>query len=126
MPIATLPDYATQTLTASGVFTNTQTVVVGGKTYTTQTTLTDVDGNVLIGANAEATLANLKAAINLEDRPSLIICHTHIAHGAPNAQDTAASHGSPLGDEEVALAKGVGLDPAHLRALHPRQPKRAE
>jgi hypothetical protein len=40
-------------------------VVVGGKTYTTQTTLTNVDGNVLIGANAAATLQNLYDAINL-------------------------------------------------------------
>jgi hypothetical protein len=57
---------ASGTLTSSGAFTNTQTVVVGGKTYTTQTTLTNVDGNVAIGANAEETLGNLKAAINLE------------------------------------------------------------
>ncbi len=54
------------TLTSAGVFTDTQTVVVGGKTYTTQTTLTNVDGNVLIGADASTTLANLKAAINLD------------------------------------------------------------
>ncbi|MGD2042231.1 MAG: transketolase, partial [Acidimicrobiia bacterium] len=40
-----------------------------------------------------------------DERPSLVVCHTHIGHGAPNAQDTAASHGSPLGDEEIALAK---------------------
>lgn len=58
--------FATGTLTSSGVATDTQTVTVGGKTYTTQTTLTDVDGNVAIGADAETTLANLKAAINLE------------------------------------------------------------
>ena len=32
--------HASQTLTAAGTFTDTQTVVVGGKTYTTQTTLT--------------------------------------------------------------------------------------
>ncbi|MET0566128.1 MAG: transketolase [Acidimicrobiia bacterium] len=57
------------------------------------------------GHDLEAIDEALEAAINLEDRPSLVICHTHIAHGAPNAQDTAASHGSPLGDEEVALAK---------------------
>ena len=56
---------AVGTLTASGTFTDTQTVVVGGKTYTTQTTLTNVDGNVLIGANAAATLQNLYDAINL-------------------------------------------------------------
>ena len=43
------------------------------------------------------------------DRPSLIICRTHIAHGAPNLQDTAASHGQPLGDEEIRLTKeGMG------------------
>lgn len=56
---------AVGTLTASGTFTDTQTVVVGGKTYTTQTSLTNVDGNVLIGANAAATLQNLYDAINL-------------------------------------------------------------
>ncbi len=60
----------------------------------------EIDGHDL-GAIGQA----LEAATNLEDRPSLVICHTHIAHGAPNAQDTAASHGSPLGEEEIALAK---------------------
>lgn len=61
--------HASGTLTASGVFTDTQTVVVGGKTYTTQTALTNVDGNVLIGANAAATLQNLYDAINLTGTP---------------------------------------------------------
>lgn len=56
---------AVGTLTASGTFTDTQTVVVGGKTYTTQTSLLNVDGNVLIGADAAATLQNLYDAINL-------------------------------------------------------------
>jgi transketolase len=70
----------------------------------------DIDGHDL-----EAIDEALEAAINLEDRPSLVICHTHIAHGAPNAQDTAAAHGSPLGEEEVKLAKeamGYPIDPA--------------
>ncbi len=44
-------------------------------------------------------------AIAVEDRPSLLLAKTHIAHGAPTKQDTAASHGSPLGAEEVAAAK---------------------
>jgi len=39
------------------------------------------------------------------DRPSLIVAHTHIALGSPNKQDSAASHGSPLGAEEVRLTK---------------------
>src|SRR5687768_12652640 len=61
--------HAAGTLTAAGTFSNTQTVVVGGKTYTTQTTLTNVDGNVAIGANAAATLQNLYDAINLTGTP---------------------------------------------------------
>jgi len=38
-------------------------------------------------------------------RPSIIICHTHIAYGSPNKQDTAAAHGAPLGVDEVRLTK---------------------
>jgi len=56
---------ATQVLTSTGTFANNETVVIGGKTYTFQTTLTNVDGNVLIGANAAASIANLAAAITL-------------------------------------------------------------
>jgi len=56
---------ASSTLTFSGVGVNTQTVTTGTKVYTLQTVLTNVDGNVLIGANAAATVANLVAAINL-------------------------------------------------------------
>ncbi|MBT8380723.1 MAG: transketolase [Ignavibacteria bacterium] len=38
-------------------------------------------------------------------KPSLIITRTHIGFGSPNKQDTAASHGAPLGEEEVKLTK---------------------
>ena len=44
-------------------------------------------------------------AIGVEDRPSMIVAHTHIAHGAPTMQDTAESHGSPLGEDEIAATK---------------------
>jgi transketolase len=44
-------------------------------------------------------------AMAVADRPSLIICRTHIAYGSPNKQDTGAAHGAPLGEEEVALTK---------------------
>jgi transketolase len=40
-----------------------------------------------------------------DPRPSLIICRTHIAFGAPHQQDQASSHGGALGDEELAAAK---------------------
>jgi len=38
-------------------------------------------------------------------RPSLICCKTVIGFGAPNKQGTSATHGSPLGAEEVAAAR---------------------
>jgi len=47
----------------------------------------------------------LAAFRDTADRPTLIICRSHIAWGAPNAQDTAGAHGAPLGEEEVRLAK---------------------
>lgn len=39
------------------------------------------------------------------DRPTLVIVDSHIAYGAPNKQDTAEAHGSPLGAEEIRLTK---------------------
>jgi len=47
------------------------------------------------------------------DRPSFIAIKTVIAWPAPNAQGTGASHGSALGEEEVAATKKIlGFDPA--------------
>lgn len=44
---------------------DTSFIFVGGKKYTFQTTLTNVDGNVVIGSNPQVTLQNLYNAINL-------------------------------------------------------------
>ena len=46
-----------------------------------------------------------------DPRPSLIRCRTIIGYGAPNKQGTAATHGSPLGPDEIAAArKELGWD----------------
>ncbi len=60
---------ATSELTVTGNFSDTEVVVVDGTTYTFQTVLTDVDGNVLIGGSAQASLTNLFNAINLTGTP---------------------------------------------------------
>ena len=53
-----------------------------------------------------------RAAMEVEDRPSLILIRTHIAYGSPNKQDTTSAHGSPLGDDEVRATKeNLGWDP---------------
>lgn len=65
MPILPTLAAAVTTLTSSGVFGNTETVTIGGKVYTFQTALTNVDGNVLIGANQTASHLNLLNACNL-------------------------------------------------------------
>jgi transketolase len=39
------------------------------------------------------------------DRPTLIIVDSHIGYGSPHKQDSNASHGEPLGEEEVRLTK---------------------
>jgi transketolase len=65
------------------------------------------------GHDRPAIAEAIETALGEEGRPSLIVCHTHIAHGAPSKQDTAASHGSPLGEEEIELTKeamGYPLD----------------
>ncbi|RPI17273.1 MAG: transketolase [Ignavibacteriae bacterium] len=64
------------------------------------------------GNDIEALSEALKNAIAEKDKPSLIRVRTHIAYGSPNKQDTADSHGSPLGEDEVKLTKkNLGWDP---------------
>ncbi len=57
------------------------------------------------GHHREAIARALRAAQAETGRPSLLACRTHIAYGSPNKQDTAAAHGSPLGEEELRLTK---------------------
>ncbi len=60
----------------------------------------EVDGNDIPALSDALTLARANPS-----RPSLIAARTHIAHGSPHKQDSAASHGSPLGDDELRLTK---------------------
>lgn len=69
------------------------------------------------GHDRSAIAAAIVEARDTEDRPSLISCKTHIGYGSPNKQDTAAAHGSPLGEEEIARVKelmGWDYGPFHV------------
>jgi transketolase len=46
----------------------------------------------------DKAITNAKAS----DKPSLIACRTVIGYGAPTKQGTSATHGAPLGDDEIA------------------------
>ncbi|MEW2415881.1 transketolase [Streptomyces sp. NPDC046866] len=60
----------------------------------------------------KALYAALAAAKAETERPSFIAMRSIIAWPAPHAQGTEASHGSALGDDEVAATKRVlGFDP---------------
>ena len=56
------------------------------------------------GHDPEAVAAALERA-HSADRPSMIACRTVIGYGAPTKAGTAATHGSPLGKDEVAGAR---------------------
>lgn len=53
----------------------------------------------------EQIIQALDQARAQNQKPSLILARTHIAKDAHSKQDTAASHGAPLGEEEVQKTK---------------------
>ena len=64
------------------------------------------DGQVDVSALSKAIESAKKA-----DKPSFIQLKTVIAWPAPNARNTAASHGAPLGESETKLTKeALGFD----------------
>ncbi len=76
---------------------------------------------VLDGNDTDAIDSALKVAKQETSKPSLIIVHTIIGFGSPNKQGKAASHGSPLGKEEVLLTKrSLGI-PGELAFLVPNE-----
>lgn len=57
------------------------------------------------GHNPQAIEEALETARAETERPSIIVCRTHIGYGSPHKQDTASAHGEPLGEEEIRLTK---------------------
>ena len=69
------------------------------------------------GLDPDAVTRAIRKARNVTDKPSLIACKTVIGYGAPTKAGTAATHGSPLGKDEVAGARqklGWPYDPFEI------------
>jgi transketolase len=80
------------------------------------------------GHDLKAIHAALDEASRERHRPGMVVCRTHIGHGAPQKQDTAEAHGSPLGPEETAATKknlGWPLEPTFLVPEQARRPYQA-
>lgn len=65
------------------------------------------------GHNPDEIAKALSAALIDDLKPSLICCKTKIGFGAPTKQGSSASHGSPLGDEEISGTR-KNLDWPHM------------
>lgn len=57
------------------------------------------------GHDAEAVKAAISQAKNVTDKPTMICCQTTIGFGSPNKGGKESSHGSPLGEDEIALVR---------------------
>ncbi|MCG8433962.1 MAG: transketolase [Gammaproteobacteria bacterium] len=60
----------------------------------------DVDGH-----DPDAVKRAIEQARAETEKPTLICCKTIIGWGSPNKQGTAATHGAPLGEDEVIAAR---------------------
>ena len=59
-----------------------------------------IDGHS--AAAVSQAIADAKTSL---DKPTLVICKTHIGKGSPNRANTSKAHGEPLGDEEIKLTR---------------------
>ncbi|MES2280238.1 MAG: transketolase [Pseudomonadota bacterium] len=57
------------------------------------------------GHDAELVAKSIADAKKSADKPTLIICKTHIGKGSPNRANTSKAHGEPLGADEIKLTR---------------------
>ena len=58
-----------------------------------------------INGHNEKQISNAITKASKSNKPTIISCKTIIGFGSPNKSGKASSHGSPLGDEEIALVR---------------------
>jgi transketolase len=76
------------------------------------------------GHDPEQLKTAIDAARAESSKPSIISCKTIIGFGSPNKEGTAATHGAPLGDEEIAATR-LNLDWPHGPFVVPKEVKQA-
>jgi transketolase len=59
------------------------------------------------GHDVDAVDKAIAQAKKSSDKPTLIVCKTHIGKGSPNRGNTAKAHGEPLGAEEIGLTRAA-------------------
>jgi hypothetical protein len=94
---------ASETLTLSANAADSETVTIDAKVYTFEDTLTDVDGNVLVGADADESISNLVAAITLGAGSGTAYAASTTLHPTATAVEGA-------GDTMVASAQVAGTE----------------
>ncbi len=60
-----------------------------------------------VAEDADALEAGLRRAMEVDDRPSLVIVRSHIAFPSPTKTDDPAAHGYALKDDEIRATKAV-------------------
>jgi len=58
-----------------------------------------------INGHNEKQISKAIAKASISKKPSLISCKTIIGYGSPNKSGKSSSHGAPLGDDEIILAR---------------------
>jgi transketolase len=58
-----------------------------------------------VNGHNEKQISNAISKASKSKKPTLISCKTVIGFGSPNKSGKASSHGSPLGDDEIALVR---------------------
>ena len=58
-----------------------------------------------IDGHDPAAIDSALTAARTSGKPSLIACRTIIGYGSPSKQGTSATHGAPLGDDEIAATR---------------------
>ena len=74
------------------------------------------------GHDSAAISDAIEQAQSETSRPTLISCKTIIGFGSPNKQGTSATHGAPLGDEEIAATRAA-LEWSHAPFVIPEDIK---